>query len=455
VTRPKTRSSFSRPPWPAALALLALVTLGLGAAVWAATAAPPRLQDLQRLLDSADATLQRIATLRGLQPPATLAKAIRSRDAIARRFQELMRERYPPARLEAERKALVKFALIPPDFPLEKFLLDMAAEQVAGYFDHAKGEMVLADWLPADIQAPVLTHELAHAVQDRYLHLRKFLEPTPGQSDGLLARHAILEGEATAIMIDFLVQPLGADITRLPNLSAVAAQAAGVSSAVLGQAPKFLREHLLFPYIAGTDFVVAFRRRFPWPAFTRVYSDPPRSTEQILHPEKYLGQRDDPQAVVLPDARSILGSEWSLVLEDDAGELGARSILERFLSEAEARAAAEGWGGDRYHLYERARDGRQALLFLTAWDSEADAREFAAAYARLMPIKYARANPGRGGRGLWAWTDGAEARRPGEAERDSLLVEQRGRDVLVLEGVPLGQADAVRDTVWRLRGAQR
>ncbi len=445
----------SRRRLPAALAFLLLVPLALAAAVWAATTAAPSLQELQRLLDSADGVLQRIVSLRGLPPPANLPKAIRSRDAIARRFLELVRERYPAARLEAERKALVKFALIPPDFPLEQFLLDMAAEQVAGYFDHVTGEMVLADWLPADIQAPVLTHELVHAVQNRYLNLRKFLEPTPGQSDGLLARHAILEGEAMAIMIDFLVQPLGGDITRLPNLSAVAAQAAGAGSPVLARAPKYLRDQLLFSYTAGTDFVVAFRRRHPWPAFTQVYRDPPRSTEQILHPEKYLGQRDDPQVVVLPDVRGVLGADWSLVLEDDAGEFGARQILERFLPEGEAVVAAEGWGGDRYHLYERARDGRQALVFLTAWDSEADAREFAAAYARLIPMKYARANPGRGGRGLWTWTGGGQTRRPAEAERDSLLVEQRARDVLVLEGVPQGQVDLVRDSVWRLRAAQR
>ena len=441
------------PPARARRALLALAAiLGSLAIAWAALSGPaagqgPNPQELQQLLGSADALLARIAALRGLEPPAALHKAIRPRDAIARRYLELLRERYPAARLEAERKALVKFALLPADFPLERFLMDMAGEQVAAYFDHLKGEMVLADWLPPAMQAPVLTHELVHALQHRHVDLRKFLDLRPGQSDFLLARHAILEGEATAVMLDLLVQPMGLDVTRLPDLTALTGQVSGAASPVLAGAPKFLREQLLFPYTAGTAFAVAFRRRHPWPAFTRLYADPPRSSEQILHPEKYLDRRDDPQTVLLPDVRGILGPGWSLALEDDAGELGVRGVLERFLPEGEARAAAEGWGGDRFHLYDRAEDGRQALVFLTAWDSEADAREFAGAYARLIPAKYPRARAGAGGAGdpRWAWADGDEA----------LAVERQGSDVLILEGVPRRQEARVREWVWRLRAAQR
>jgi hypothetical protein len=426
-------------------AAAALTLLGWGARPAAAAAPPPSRQEVEQLLDQADGILAQIGRLRGLEPPSPLTKAIRPQDAIVRRYLELLRDRYPGPRLDAERKALVKFALIPPDFPLEKFLGDMAGEQVAAYYDHLNGEIVLADWLPAAIQAPVLTHELVHALQDRYLDLRKFLAPRPGRSDFLAARDAILEGEATAVMADLLLQPTGLDITRLPDLGPLAEQAAGRDSPILKAAPKFLRDQLLFPYTAGTAFVTAFRRAHPWPAFTQVYRDPPRSTEQILHPEKYLGRRDDPQVVLLPDVRGVLGSGWTLALEDDAGEFAVRGILERFLPEAEARAAAEGWGGDQYHLYERAEDGELALVFLTAWDTEADAREFAAAYARLIPMKYAAARAGRAGEGMRRWTAGG----------GTLLVERRASDVLVLEGVPPDRTAAVRQWVWRFRSAQR
>ncbi len=433
-----------RPLAALAAALLCAALLSPAAPAAAADRTPSR-EELEQLLGSAEAILAQIARLRGLEPPGALAKAIRPRDAIVRRYLELLRDRYPGQRLEAERKALVQFALIPPDFPLERFLGDMAGEQVAAYYDHLKGEIVLADWLPAAIQAPVLTHELVHALQDRHLDLRKFLEPRTGRSDFLLARHAILEGEATAVMLDLLLQPRGADITRLPDLGLLAEQASGQGSPILAAAPKFLRDQLFFPYTAGTGFVAAFRRIRSWPAFTQVYRDPPRSTEQILHPEKYLGRRDDPQLVLLADVGGLLGPGWRLVLEDDAGELAVRGMLEGFLAEDVARRAAEGWGGDRYHVYERAEDGRRALVFLTAWDSEADAGEFATAYAELIPKKYPSARAGAGGEGLRQWARGGEA----------LAVEQRESDVLVVEGVPRAVADRVRHWVWRLRAAQR
>jgi len=429
------------------LALVAAAALAFACAARPAAAAapPPSRQELQQLLDQADGILAQIGRLRGLEPPSPLKKAIRPREAIVRRYLELLRDQYPGPRLEAERKALVKFALIPPDFALERFLGDMAGEQVAAYYDHLSGEIVLADWLPAGVQAPVLTHELVHALQDRHLDLRKFLAPRSGRSDFLMARHAMLEGEATAVMADLLLQPMGVDITRLPDLGPLAEQAAGRDSPILNAAPKFLKAQLLFPYTAGTGFVVAFRKGHPWPAFTQVYGDPPRSTEQILHPEKYLGRRDDPQVVLLPDVRGVLGPGWTLALEDDAGEFAVRGVLGRFLPEEAARAAAEGWGGDQYHLYERAGDGGLALVFLTAWDTEADARKFADAYARLIPRKYGAAREVLAGQGMWRWT----------AKGEALLVERRGGDVLIVEGAPEGRADRVRQWVWRFRAAPR
>ncbi len=425
---------------------IVLLVAGLGEAAGAGTTgAPPGRQELEQLLGQGDAILARIGSLRGLDAPQGLPRAIRSRDAIVARVLELVRDRYPGPQLEAERKALAAFALIPPGFSLETFLTDMAGEQVAAYFDHLTGEIVLADWLPAAIQAPVLVHELVHALQGRHLDLRKFIERRPGRGDGLLARHALLEGEATAIMIELALQAMGLDATRAPSLGSLADLAAGAGSPILGAAPKFLRDQLLFPYSAGANFVTAFRRRHPWPAFSRLYADPPRSTAQILHPEKYLDRRDDPQLVLLPDVRGLLGPGWTLVVENDAGEFGVRSILERFLPEAEAGTAAAGWGGDRFQLYERGGGVRRALVFLTAWDTEADAREFADAYARLVPKKVPAARSGRGAGGRWTWRHG----------RDVLVVEPQGADVLVMEGVPRGRAERVRHWVWRLRAAHR
>ena len=190
-----------------------------------AGAAPGR-QELEQLLGQSDAILARIGGLRGLNAPRGLPGAIRPREAIVARVLELVRDRYPGPQLEAERKALAAFALIPPNFSLETFLAEMAGEQAAASFDHRRGEIVLADWLPATIQAPVLVHELVHALQGHHLDLRKFIERRPGRGDGLLARHALLEGEATAIMIEVALQAMGLNATRAPGLGSLADLAA-------------------------------------------------------------------------------------------------------------------------------------------------------------------------------------------------------------------------------------
>src|SRR6266571_1536169 len=135
---------------------------------------------------------------------------------------------------------------------------------------------------------------LVHALQGRELPLDNFSGPDPGHGDRLLARQALIEGEAVALSFDLMLKPQGLDLSRLSDLSM--AQGQIIQSAggpVIGKAPKFLRDLLLFPYLEGLGFVYQFRKRFAWPDMSAVYRDPPRSTTQILHPEKYLDARED------------------------------------------------------------------------------------------------------------------------------------------------------------------
>ena len=99
---------------------------------------------------------------------------------------------------------------------------------------------------------------------------------------------------------------------------------------------------LTFPYAAGVGFVHAFRQRHPWAQLSALYQDPPRSSSQILHPERYLDRREDPVPLPLPDLATVLPAGARLALEDELGEIGMAEVLRRFLGES-ARAA--GWRG--------------------------------------------------------------------------------------------------------------
>src|SRR6266852_5433311 len=131
----------------------------------------------------------------------------------------------------------------------------MTLEQISAYYDPRAKVMVVGDWLPPEQQRAALIHELVHALQDREIALEGFISPDPGRGDQLLARQALIEGEAVALTIDFLLKAQNMDITKLPDLSntqgLIATSAGGP---MIAKAPKFLRALLLFPYLEGVGF---------------------------------------------------------------------------------------------------------------------------------------------------------------------------------------------------------
>jgi hypothetical protein len=382
-----------------------------------------------------------LASIRGLSTPgAPPPVVIRSRSEIRRYTEQELNRKYPAARIEAERKAMVAWGVIAPDFDLRGSLLDLLQEQAAAYYDPVGRVMVLADWLTPEEQQLALLHELVHALQDREISLDRFLAPTPGKGDQLLARQAVIEGEATALSLDLLLQRQGLNLTRL-SISPLIQQLAGAlfSGPVFARVPKFLQQLLLFPYLQGAAFVQEVRLQHPWAAMSQLYRDPPRSTTQILHPEKFLGRREDPLPITLPDLRPILAPAGRLVTEDELGEWGLALVLETFLDQASGARLTNGWRGDRYQLWEDDR-GQLGLIYRVRWEAEGPAEAFAQAYAGLFEKKHpslaAKAMKGPGS--LWSWQEGSR----------SFLVERQKLEVLVLERIPASALEPIRQKLW-------
>jgi hypothetical protein len=418
-----------------ACVLAALLAAGLlGAIGQAQESSPARLQALVVPF------FTKLTQIRGLALPPPPPVVSRSRDEIRRYFQERVDLKQPVVRVEAERKAMVAWRLIPADFDLRGFLLDLLQEQAAAYYDPGQKVMVLADWIKPEEQQIALVHELVHALQDRELPLEQFLTPVPGKGDQLLARQALVEGEAVALSLEFLLQAQGLELARIPSLSGLQQLATTLSAGpVYARAPKFLQDLLLFPYVQGLVFIHQFKLRHPWAALSQLYRDPPRSTAQILHPEKLFDRREDPLPVPLGDSGPILAPPWRRVSEDELGEWGLGAALARFLGEAAASRLAPGWRGDRYQVWEDGR-GQLALIYRVRWEAEGPAEAFAQAYAGLLEKKH----PALAGRAvkapgsLWSWQEG----------QNSFVVERRGLDVLVLEGVPTSAETPLRQLLW-------
>ncbi len=429
-----------RLPW-------ALPALLLAAAVSSAAAQAPASGRTQPALDALAAPLYaQLAALKGIAAPGPPPPVLlRTREENQRFIEAELDRRYSPARVESERKGMVAWGLIPPNYDLRRLFVDLMQEQVAAYYDPRAKVMVLGDWLPPEQQEAALMHELVHALQDREVSLDAFITPDPGHGDQLLARQALMEGEAVALTFELILKSQGGDFGSLPDLAPLREMiSAGVSGPTVSAAPKFMRDLLMFPYVEGLRFVHEFLKRQPWSAVSALYRDPPRSTAQIMRPEKRLVTREDPIPITLPDLKNLLPGA-PVVAEDELGEFALSAVAGMHLGEAAGRAAAVGWRGDRYRIWED-RSGRFIVAYLLVMESDPVANTFALAYTTVLERRHPKlTRKGVSGQvgAVVTWRDGDRA----------FAVEKRGAEVLILERVPAASADRIREAIWQARGA--
>ena len=344
------------------------------------------------LLTTFDEVLQRVVSLRQLQPQGAIQRAVRNRQQIRTAMLALAQDALSPAEWEAERKAMVQWGLFAPDFRLKEFVLDLLTEQAAGYYDPKQRMFFIADWLPQLVQKPVMAHELVHALQDQHYDLQKNFDLVKDQADLSLARKALIEGDAMAVMLLYLLEPLGLSVEDLPDMGTLLQSSAallGEQFQVYTRAPLILRQQLMFPYVHGLAFVKAALARGGWPALQRVYQHPPVSAQQVMHPEKYFAEPPVlPSEVTLHIPDGVLSTSWQKLKRDVLGEFFLSVILQQFLPEEEARQSAAGWRGDRYELFEQQDSGRLLLVCVTAWDTPAAATAFFQSYHKLLALKY-------------------------------------------------------------------
>jgi hypothetical protein len=212
---------------------------------------------------------------------------------------------------------------------------------------------------------------------------------------------------------------------------------------VLAKAPKVLKENLQFPYLYGAGFVGAVLKNRSWHALDTTYASLPASTEQIMHPERFL-IRDNPVKIEMPELAGALGGNWKKADADVNGEFGYLVALAEFISKRTARAAAGGWGGDRYALYENKGTGALVLAQYTTWDTENDAREFFDAYSERTQKRYK----------LGKLVDVNALPRVYETNEGLASIDLRGKDVVMIEGAQTReQLSRASELIWKSKKA--
>jgi len=384
----------------------------------------------QNLLAALEARLSAVRGLQFLRP--VTARAVTPAEIAVIIDQEIARD-LPPPDMERLESIYTTLHLIAPGATIGWSMRKLLTTQLAAFYDtrtktlnvsteavrsqESVGLRIFGAVSGRDpVGELVLSHELTHALQDQHWGIPSEVEAaTDSHGDSLVARRALLEGDATWASFACVagVTPDAETRTRvLRQLHRLSQKL----NAAYPDTPELLRDTLVFEYEAGTAFVDRLLARGGWPAVDGAHADPPQSSEQVLHPERYLDRRDRPIEVKLGPTL-LQRNGFNLVLADTLGELGVRALARRFLPAQDAARVAEGWGGDRLAAFARGQE--TVIVWLTAWDTEADAVEFADALRVIQP---------------------------------DASVERHGARVLVLLGpVPPGLAA----TVWRAGGRPR
>ena len=235
----------------------------------------------------------------------------------------------------------------------------MYGTQVAGLYQSETDQLFIVEDDDTEelslLEEITYSHEYFHLVQDDRFDLDQLQDDVEGNRDAELALISLIEGDATALQTQYLLQNVSVDrvVGSLESLTEALAD--------IPDAPFALQRSLEFPYQEGAQFV----ERLTDAQLLNSYADLPASTEQIIHPEKYLAG-EFPIVVALPDLAGRLGEGWSKFHEDVLGEFTIALWLSS-LGSTNADIAAAGWGGDRFALLDGP-NGERAFAAIIVWD---------------------------------------------------------------------------------------
>lgn len=374
-----------------------------------------------------------IAEIRDLAFTNIVSVEIQSKDDFIKYIEKEIDEQYGSKDdINNFVDALVLLGSLKEKIEFESTLKDMMTSQAAAHYDPRNNiyYLLMTDMDPFLVDV-ISSHELCHALQNQNFDLTKLIMDDPeamrDNGDSALAKQCLAEGEATIVMMWWALTKQMQN-AKPAQLSASVSLAIGVQASMdfdmirdlmaqgvvdssmlgsiadsveaLDKFPRFFMESMYMAYIQGSVAVDRVRTRGGWKAVDALYKNPPTSTEQILHPDKLIGERDNPTDVRIASLSKTPPEGWHIAEEDVLGELGTRILFSTWRDPTSTNSitpsvAAAGWDGDRYY-YLKNKSGGELLVWKTVWDSEKDADEFESALHDNLIERYPNAEPSRG-----------------------------------------------------------
>jgi hypothetical protein len=379
-------------------------------------------------------------------------------------------------RMQRSEIVLKKFGLLDRDFNLKPFLLALLKEQIEAYYDPKTKTVNMLDWISVDEQKPVLAHELTHALQDQHLDLDKWSDQTPPDvsltaaedSDHLAkdeidtAREAVTEGQATAVMMDNILKPMGKSLIGDPEIvDFIKQQMAGTdNSPMLARAPLLLSESLLFPYREGLSFEQdVWMDRGQTAAFTGALDRPPSSSWEIMNPREYE-QGHVPAIPYLPDIHPLVDKTYRPYDIGQVGQLDLHILSGLFGGDGAARDLTPAWDGGIYWAGQRlnATPTEQAstksisLFYLSVWKNPTSAQAFSHLYADELGRKYSGFKPDKTVSPISDTPDGT-VEQVYSSNEGPVVITRRGKLVFVSESFELPLARKLASLILGAQGS--
>jgi hypothetical protein len=324
-----------------------------------------------------------VETLRGLKFLQPVVYDVVSRKEIRSIFAKALAEDNSETDFINLGRAWTRLGLLPKEMPLHRTLLDLLSEQVAAFYNHHEHKLFMFEDSSLDkpYDRVLLAHELTHALQDQYFHLATLPIALRDNDDRALAALAVIEGDATAVMTDYMASNVSLRVVLDTATSMMSQQ-----MVQLQKTPRYLRERLVFPYMQGKTFCSAVIGERGQKGIDECFKRIPSSTTQILHSEKYLAKTpEEPLPVAWPEVE-LEGRRPAT--DNVVGEAGIRCLVAEWTTEASAMTASAGWRGDRYLSYED-----DTLIWKTLWADDLEAREFFEAERAVLAKRYGPALP--------------------------------------------------------------
>lgn len=330
-----------------------------------------------------------IKDIRSLPLKTSVKVGIKSTKQVNDFLKDSIKKEYPDSEIKKDYLLLKKLGLIKKEVDLKKIFLDLYTQQIAGFYDEkTKAFYVVNNGKEmSELESSiVISHELVHALQDQSFGIKNIIK-NDKNGDTLLARTALIEGEATFASTQYIIESLGLNSKLVNNIGDIMKKAMSPSTIKnIANVPGFLLEQMFFPYVEGTKFTeTVYKNKGSWGKFNSVYKNMPISTEQIMHPEKYL--KYEAPIIVTLDKDFIKDKSWKLLDSDTFGEFSLLNYFLEYNSEKSSKKASEGWGGDVYGLFSKS-DDEVVFIYKSVWDTPNDAQEFFETIKKTMKKRH-------------------------------------------------------------------